>query len=481
MIKLSNILNKKLYEDAGETQAPVAQTTTHPVAQNPVAEPPKLKCIDDLKDRYEKIIKKISDKKGGKLPLSSETGVRLQKDVNIIINNDKTNEKYELNFVDFKEDDTPLYSIVTNNTNMQKQIKPYVILNDEIYQKVNFIYDGLNKWREKISISQNQVVKTPTTVNANVQNISKYSDFIKIFEIEQQQQKTKMTIENFDNNSLSQFTNSAVFGNYENFKEIAAALTGLKSINSDLYNKQYKDFIQLKDKIIPSSKKNEYITKWYLSKWNEDKHKYEIMDAGETIKNGDAITINKEVKADETPFTVKGFRVTNVQIKKQEQKLFEQLSRQDIDPYSEEDWDDDNDTPIIQIAKKQNKPLDQITHLSCSDKSLTSLEGIEHLTNLRELDCSYNQLTSLEGIEHLTNLRELYCSNNELTSLEGIENLINLRILYCSHNRLTSLEGIEHLTNLRYLYCYNNQFTNEYKNYLRTIKLKLKNLKILEF
>ena len=39
-------------------------------------------------------------------------------------------------------------------------------------------------------------------------------------------------------------------------------------------------------------------------------------------------------------------------------KIFEHLNRQDIDPYGEEDWNDDNDTPIITISKKQNKPLD---------------------------------------------------------------------------------------------------------------------------
>ena len=73
-------------------------------------------------------------------------------------------------------------------------------------------------------------------------------------------------------------------------------------------------------------------------------------------------------------------------------KTFEQFN--ELDPYGEEDWDDDNLTPVLIIAKKQNKPYDQIT----------------------ELSCSYNQLTSLEGIENLVNLKELYCHNNQLTN-----------------------------------------------------------------
>ena len=179
-------------------------------------------------------------------------------------------------------------------------------------------------------------------------------------------------------------------------------------------------------------------------------------------------------------------------------KNFEQLNRSDIDPYGEEDWNDDNDTPIIQLAKEQNKPLDQIMSLYCYYNSLTSLEGIEHLTNLETLNCSYNsltnlegiehltnlelldcsrnQLTNLEGIEHLTNLRELYCHSNQLTNLDGIEHLTNLRELYCSNNELTSLEGIEHLTNLETLYCFNNKFSSEYKKYLKPLNIENKKI-----
>jgi len=71
----------------------------------------------------------------------------------------------------------------------------------------------------------------------------------------------------------------------------------------------------------------------------------------------------------------------------------------DIDPYGEEDWEFDNLSPILQLAKKTGKPYDQITSLNCYGKQLTDLEGIENLTNLKSLNCSYNQLTSLEGIK----------------------------------------------------------------------------------
>src|SRR5574343_631891 len=87
-------------------------------------------------------------------------------------------------------------------------------------------------------------------------------------------------------------------------------------------------------------------------------------------------------------------------------------SREDIDPYGEEIWED---VPrIIEISLEQGKPLDKIT----------------------KLDCYNNQLNSLEGIEKLVNLKELYCYNNQLTSLEGIKKLVNLKLLYCYNNQL---------------------------------------------
>jgi Leucine-rich repeat (LRR) protein len=94
--------------------------------------------------------------------------------------------------------------------------------------------------------------------------------------------------------------------------------------------------------------------------------------------------------------------------------------------------------------------------LDCSSNNLTTLVGIENLTNLTTLYCYNNQLSSLAGIENLTNLKELYCNKNQLSSLAEIKNLTNLTILYCNNNQLTSLKSIKNLTNLITLYCNNN-------------------------
>ncbi len=138
----------------------------------------------------------------------------------------------------------------------------------------------------------------------------------------------------------------------------------------------------------------------------------------------------------------------------------------EIDPYGEEIWDDDDLAPILKIAKRKGRPYDRITYLDCHDIGLTSLEGIENLVNLHILNCWHNNLTNLNGIENLIDLKSLDCSYNDLTSLKEIENLINLEDLYCFNNNLTSLEGLENLTNLKDLWCSNNNFSNEYKQHL---------------
>ncbi len=163
-------------------------------------------------------------------------------------------------------------------------------------------------------------------------------------------------------------------------------------------------------------------------------------------------------------------------IKKYNQYIKETINI-DIDPYGEEDWEEDNLPTILQIAKRTGKQYDQIIQLYCHFNQLTSLEGIEKLTNLKALYCSHNQLNNLNDIENLTNLIYLSCSNNRLTSLEGIENLTNLKLLWCVNNQLTSLEGIENLINLKYLSCSNNLFSNDYKKMLKNY-CKNKNIEL---
>ena len=132
-------------------------------------------------------------------------------------------------------------------------------------------------------------------------------------------------------------------------------------------------------------------------------------------------------------------------IKKYKQYIKETIDYSEVDPWGEEDWEDDELSPVLQRAREEGKPFDQITILNCSHMNLKNLDGIDQLVNLEILYCTYNQLTSLRGIE----------------------NLRNLKVLVCYYNQLTCLDGIENLRNLEMLRCHNNQFTKEYIKYLR--------------
>jgi len=163
-------------------------------------------------------------------------------------------------------------------------------------------------------------------------------------------------------------------------------------------------------------------------------------------------------------------------------KLYEQFNEND--PFGEEiEYIKPDGTFLywLKINCPDENIWNKITIIDCSNKNLTSLEGIENLVNLKILYCYMNRLTSIEGIKlkNLVNLEWLNCSSNNLTSIEEIENLVSLKYLICSGNQLTSLEGIEDLVNLKYLNCQNNQFTIKYKNYLRDYCKKRKIISII--
>jgi len=169
-------------------------------------------------------------------------------------------------------------------------------------------------------------------------------------------------------------------------------------------------------------------------------------------------------------------------------KNYPEIDPNDVDPLGEENWDDDDLTPVLRIAKKQGL-YEKIKELFCNNGDLKTLEGIEKLIKLECLCCWNNKLINLEGIENLKNLKEIYCENNNLTILKEVKNLSNLKMLRCSHNyltnfegignlvklnhlncrynNLTSLEGIENLTHLEELICSDNNFSDDYKQYLK--------------
>ena len=88
------------------------------------------------------------------------------------------------------------------------------------------------------------------------------------------------------------------------------------------------------------------------------------------------------------------------------------------------------------------------------NKQITSLQGIEILSNLKRLVISYTKIRELH-ISYNTNLTYLDCSNTEIKELNLIHN-IALEDLHCDHTEIKELD-ISHNTNLTYLDCSNTE------------------------
>ena len=133
-----------------------------------------------------------------------------------------------------------------------------------------------------------------------------------------------------------------------------------------------------------------------------------------------------------------------------------------------------------------------ITYLDCEDCAITSLSGVNNMTNIATLLARNNKLTSLEVTykSKLTNLRVngnttltvLHCFNNDLTTLNvtgctalntlncynnanlasitGLANCTAITRLDCKNCALTSLPGLNNMTQIQRLYASNNQLTS---------------------
>ena len=95
--------------------------------------------------------------------------------------------------------------------------------------------------------------------------------------------------------------------------------------------------------------------------------------------------------------------------------------------------------------------LEKVTELEFDGKQLTSVKGLEKLTQLESLHLPHNKLTNVKGLEELTQLKELPLDDNQLTSVNGLEDLTQLEGLWLPRNKLTDLKGLEKLTQLRQL------------------------------
>ena len=118
--------------------------------------------------------------------------------------------------------------------------------------------------------------------------------------------------------------------------------------------------------------------------------------------------------------------------------------------YLSEEFDSDGDGTL------SGDELRAAQYVECNGREITSLKGIEFLTEMIYLICGNNNLQELD-ISKNTKLKTLNCNRNQLTQLDVTNNL-ELQKLYCNCNSLSALD-VSHNTALTYLDCGSNKLT----------------------
>ena len=105
-----------------------------------------------------------------------------------------------------------------------------------------------------------------------------------------------------------------------------------------------------------------------------------------------------------------------------------------------------NKTSLGYTENLTNEQLLTITDLSCNEKEITSIVGIEKMTELVSLSVKKNQLTSVNVSKNI-NLQNLNFYENKLTSLD-ISNNLELKYLFVGGNRELSELNLSNNTKL---------------------------------
>lgn len=100
--------------------------------------------------------------------------------------------------------------------------------------------------------------------------------------------------------------------------------------------------------------------------------------------------------------------------------------------YVAEEWDKNHDKYFSPSEIASAK------WISCDNKEISNLKGIEFFTNIWLLECCYNNLTTID-LSRNKNLSYINCHHNQLNELD-VSGLPLLETFYCGHNALPSID-----------------------------------------
>ena len=135
---------------------------------------------------------------------------------------------------------------------------------------------------------------------------------------------------------------------------------------------------------------------------------------------------------------------------------------------------------ILKISKIKKTSSLQELHLR--GNYIKTIEGLDHLVNLRVLDLSQNGISKISGLDKLVNLEVLKIADPQqyyeedsmmghadawdrdyfepLKKIEGLNNSVNLRVLDLCYNKIKKLDGLSNQKKLKKLFIRGNGLTD---------------------
>lgn len=120
-------------------------------------------------------------------------------------------------------------------------------------------------------------------------------------------------------------------------------------------------------------------------------------------------------------------------------------------------------------AKANNwRTINQMTHLSCAEKGIDSIGGIQNLVALESLELQQNKITELAPLANLKSLRILNLGANRLVNIDALRELTGLVELNLGSvgqfdvggNAIRDISALSHLNALETLNISNNQISD---------------------
>ena len=94
------------------------------------------------------------------------------------------------------------------------------------------------------------------------------------------------------------------------------------------------------------------------------------------------------------------------------------------------------------IGNISSGDLKTLTFFGADKQSISSLEGLEHATNLKRFYLWSNNINDITPLENLTNVQGLYLYSNNISDISLLQNFTDLKILGLGGNSISDIKAL---------------------------------------